>query len=339
MTELREELRRKWQEAAGTHRSGYEWRGVALDLAGHVRFVAAIREPDERIALLLEAPLAAALPSPYRIVADGMSVTDQRRPDEGIFRIAIVLEQDGVREVFEVLAADVIGVAAGASSAKAGIAEAVRRLEAWRACLKARRLGLSLESQLGLIGELIVLRLLAAELGYLAAVNAWQGPLHGIHDFTGSGVGIEVKTVLGTGTWLQISRFSQLETTAMSVLAVARPRLQESTSGTSLVDSVKEIRDEIDRSAPSALGEFNERMIRAGYLEIDAPMYSGLRYILHDLQWFGVTAGFPRLIAATVPVGIVDGTYTIDERSISTFRLDSSGVSALIQPMKEALHV
>ena len=105
-----------------TRRAGYEWRGVALDLAGPVRFVAAIREPDERIALLLEAPLAAALPSPYRIVADGMSVTDQRRPDEGIFRIAIVLEQDGVRDVFEVLAADVVGVAVGVSSAKAGIA-------------------------------------------------------------------------------------------------------------------------------------------------------------------------------------------------------------------------
>lgn len=339
MTGLREELRRKWQEAADTHRSGYEWRGVALDLAGPVRFVAAIREPDERIALLLEVPLAAALPSPYRIVADGMSVTDQRRPDDGTFRIAITLEQDGVRDVFEVLAADVVGVTAGTSSAKAGIAEAVRRLEAWRACLKARRLGLSLESQLGLIGELIVLRVLAAELGYPAAVNAWQGPLHGIHDFTGSGVGIEVKTVLGTGNWLHISHFSQLETTGMSVLAVARPRLQESASGTSLVDSVKEIRNEMDLAAPGILAEFNERMIRAGYLEIDAPMYSSLRYTLHDLQWFGVSTGFPRLTAATVPVGIVDGTYTIDERSISAFRLDSSGVSALIQPMKEAHNV
>ena len=145
--------------------------------------------------------------------------------------------------------------------------------------------------------------------------------------------------MLGTGNWLQISRFSQLETKGISVLALARPRLQESASGTSLADTVKEIRDEMDRSAPSALTEFNERMMRAGYIEIDAPMYSGLRYILHSLQWFGVSAGFPRLTPATVPVGIVDGTYTIDERSISTFRLDSSAVSALIQPMKETLDV
>ena len=69
MTALREELRRKWQEAVRDVPAGYEWRGVALDLSGPVRFIAAIREPDFRIALLLEAPLAAALPSPYRIEA------------------------------------------------------------------------------------------------------------------------------------------------------------------------------------------------------------------------------------------------------------------------------
>lgn len=79
---------------------------MALEVAGQVRFVAAVREPDERAALLLEAPLKAAPVSSYRFAADGMSVTDQRRAEEGIFRIAIVLEEDGVEQVFEVLAAD-----------------------------------------------------------------------------------------------------------------------------------------------------------------------------------------------------------------------------------------
>lgn len=80
-------------------------------------------------------------------------------------------------------------------------------------------------------------------------------------------------------------------------------------------------------------------MIRAGYLEIDAPMYESFRFVLHDLRWFGVSAGFPRLTAATVPAGIIDGTYMIDERSISEFCLETSRVRELMQPMKEALHV
>jgi hypothetical protein len=313
-------------------------RGVALDVAGPVRFVAAVREPDERAALLLEAPLKAAPASSYRFAADGMSVTDQRRAEEEIFRIAIVLEGDGVEQVFEVLAADVVEVAARSSTPGAAIAAALHRLETWRACLKARRLGLSMESQLGLAGELIVLRLLAEELGYSAAVDAWQGPMNGLHDFSRRGIAIEVKTVLGAGNWLQISRFSQLDSTGFSALAVARPRLRESANGTSLVESVKEIRAAMQAAAPSILAEFNERMIRAGYLEIDAPMYEDFRFVLDDLRWFGVSAEFPRLTATTVPAGIVDGTYMIDERSILKFRLESASVRELMQPMKEALH-
>lgn len=338
MTSLREELRRKWEEAAGTPLAGHEWRGVALDLSGPVRFVAAVREPDSRIAILLEAPLNVAPATPYRFAADGLSVADQRRAEEGLLRIAIALEHDSVRDVFEVLAADVVEVACRTSTAKEAVTEAVRRLEAWRACLKARRLGLSMESQFGLIGELIVLRLLAGEMGYAGAVRAWQGPLQGIHDFNHAGTAIEVKTVVGSGNWLQISRFAQLETTGLSTLAVARPRLQESVSGISLVDSVNEFREAMNRDDPAALAEFNERMIRAGYLEIDAAMYSNFRFALHDIRWYEVARDFPRLTAALVPAGIVDGTYVIDERSIGQFRLGDTALRALLQSLKEPLH-
>jgi hypothetical protein len=339
MTDLRAELRRKWREAVDTGRAGYEWRGVALDVPGAVRFVAAVREPDERIALLLEAPLNAAPVSSYSFAADGMSVTDQRRAEEGLFRIAIVLEEDAVEQVFEVLATDVVEVAARSSTPGGAIAGALHRLETWRACLKARRLGLSMESQVGLAGELIVLRFLAEELGYSAAVDAWQGPMNGLHDFSRRGIAIEVKTVLGPGNWLQISRLSQLDSTGLSALAVARPRLQESANGTSLSDSVLELRGAMQAVEPPALAEFNGRMIRAGYLEIDAPMYENFRFVVHDLRWFGVSTQFPRLTATTVPAGIVDGTYMIDERAISQFSLEPAGVRELVQPMKGALHV
>lgn len=338
MTDLRAELRRKWQEAAATGRAGYEWRGIALEIAAPVKFLAAVREPDQRSALLLEAPLSAAPASPYRVAADGMTVTDHRRPDEGLFRLAIVLEQDAVGQVFEVLAADVVEVAARTSSPVAAIAETVRRLETWRACLKSRKLGLSTESQIGLAGELVVLRLLAMELGYAAAVDAWQGPIDGIHDFSRAGVAIEVKTALGVGNWLRISRFSQLDTAGLSTLAVARPRLQEAANGASLAASVKQLREAISASEPFVLARFNERMIRTGYLEIDEPMYAGFRFVLHDLHWYGVSAAFPRLTPSMVPTGIVDGTYTIDERSLTAFHLDISRVNELMQSMKRAFH-
>ncbi len=333
MTDLRTELSTKWREAMLARRSDHEWRGIALALTAPVRFVAAIREPDERIALILEAPLAAAPSSTFRINAEGLSVSDHRRPEEGIFRLAVVLERDELRDVFEVLAADIVNVVTPSATAPAAIAASIQRLEAWRACLKARRSGLSAEEQLGLLGELIVLRILAVEIGYADAVEAWQGPLQGIHDFSRLGVAIEVKTTLGIGNLLRISHFDQLESIGLSALAIARPRLREDRNGKSLAGTVAEIRGEIGHSAPLVLPAFVERLMRAGYLDVDAEGNDAALFALHEIYGFHVTDGFPRLIASTVPAGIVDGSYTIDERSISGFRMDIVGLQSVMQGM------
>jgi Putative PD-(D/E)XK family member, (DUF4420) len=323
MTNLRVELQTKWQEASLTGRSGHEWRGVALSVQAPVRFVAGIREPDDRIALLIEAPLTSAPPSLFRLQADGLSVTDQRRPNEGILRLAIALERDELQNVFEVLAADIIDVVIPSTTAPAALTAAIRRLEAWQACLKLRRQGLSREEQIGLVGELMVLELLAEEIGYSDAVEAWQGPLEGIHDFSRHGMAIEVKSAVGVGSLLRISRLNQLESSGLSALTIARPRLREDANGKSLSGVIWKIRDDIARSSPHALSAFNERLIRAGYLDLDSDAYDGLYLVMHELYGFEVANEFPRLTASTVPAGIVEGSYVIDERSISGFRLDA----------------
>ena len=333
MIDPRAQLAIKWREAMVASRSGHEWRGVALDVLAPVRFIAAVREPDDRIALLLEAPLDAALSSAYRVQAEGLSVTDQRRPEEGLFRLAITLESDDVRDVFEVLAGDIVAVTVVSTTARGAITKAVQRLEAWRACLKARRRGLSREEQLGLVGELLVLQIMGGEIGYSRAIEGWRGPLDGIHDFSRLGVAIEVKTVLGIGHLLHISHLEQLESVGLSALVIARPRLREDPNGKSLSNLVAVIHDEIVRSAPAAVTDFNERLMRAGYLELDTTLYEGSRLVLHEIYGFDVAAGFPRLTASSVPAGIVDGRYSIDERSISGFRLDAGKLRTVMQSM------
>jgi Putative PD-(D/E)XK family member, (DUF4420) len=118
-----------------------EWRGIALSVQAPVRLIAGIREPDGRIALLLEAPIAAAPRLPLRLRADGVSLADQRRPDEGIYRLAITLEHEGLRDIFEVLAVDIVDIVKPTATPIKVIAEAARRLEAWQACLRSRRQG------------------------------------------------------------------------------------------------------------------------------------------------------------------------------------------------------
>ena len=197
MTEPRSELRAKWREAELTGKGDREWRGIALSVEAPLALLAGIREPDGRIALLLEAPIEAAPRFPLRFRADGVSLADQRRPDEGIFRVAVTLENEELRDVFEVLAADIIDVVRPAGHGNGGYCRGCKRLEAWQACLRSRRLRTYQErSRPDSWASSPSFVSLAPRIGYPLAIGSWEGPLDGIHDFKRLGIAVEVKTVV-----------------------------------------------------------------------------------------------------------------------------------------------
>jgi hypothetical protein len=333
MTALRDELTLKWAEAARARPSDREWRAVALSIPAKVRFLAGIREPDGRIALLIEAPLGAAPNTVLRITAEGVSLSDWRDATQGLIRLAVVLEREPLRDVFEVLAADLVEVVRQAATPAQAIAIGVSRLEAWRAFLRSGRRGLSREEQVGLLGELTVLELLAGEIGYDAAVEAWFGPLDGIHDFSRSGIGVEVKAVAGGGSLLRISRLDQLDRRGLSSLLIARPRFQEAPNGRTLPTAVRDIREAIDRSAPGVRQAFDDRLLRAGLHEIDPQASPNFAFILQDVSGFEVREDFPRMTGLSVPPEIVDASYSLDERLLGGFLIDVDGLSRFLSLM------
>jgi hypothetical protein len=70
--------------------------------------------------------------------------------------------------------------------------------------------------------------------------------------------------------------------------------------------------------------EFEHRLLRAGYLDADAPFYSSTLFIQEGLYCYMVDERFPRLARAAIPSAIVDGSYSINEKAISIFRQDSN---------------
>ena len=132
----------------------------------------------------------------------------------------MTLERPDLRDIFEVLVVDLISVAAAAPSADLGIQHTVRRLEAWQACLRARRRGLEREAQTGLFGELAVLDMLANDIGLPDAISAWSGPADGIHDFQARGIAVEVKTAIGISHLIRIARLDQLDAEGLRQLVL-----------------------------------------------------------------------------------------------------------------------
>jgi Putative PD-(D/E)XK family member, (DUF4420) len=326
-----EELNTKWNEAGKTSRGGHEWRAVALSISSPVRLLAAIREPDERIALLVEGPMSAAPSMKLYFETQGLSLAEQRRPSENVFRLAVALERSEVKDVFEALCADLVFVVSVVSTPTLAFAAVTRRLEAWQACLRARQGALSREEQTGLLGELVVLRIVAGVIGHSAAVEAWKGPLDGIHDFVAEGCAIEVKSVLGIGTHLRISHIDQLEFDGLSSLAIARVRFRQGNDGKSLPSYVAIVRREIADASPAAVFEFEDRLLRAGYLDVDAQHYGSMLLNRESVFCYTIDERFPRLSRATIPSAIVDGSYIIDENAIASFRRDGGYLHQMLR--------
>jgi hypothetical protein len=150
----------------------------------------------------------------------------------------------------------------------------------------------------------LVLRILAEVTGHSAAVEAWKGPVDGIHDFVAGGAAVEVKSVLGIGTHLHISHFDQLEFSGLSSLTIGRVRFREGHEGKSLPSHVEAIRRETAEASPATVSELENKLLRAGYLDMDAPLYNSINFVQEALYCYAIEENFPRLMRAVLPSAI-----------------------------------
>jgi hypothetical protein len=170
------------------------------------------------------------------------------------------------------------------------------------------------------MGELEALRLAAAVIGFSQAVACWGGPMDGLHDFLGHGTAIEVKSTLGTGQHMRISSASQLDTTGLERLLIGRPRFCEDPAGITLADLATTIRSEIAMQAPSVLADFNDKLLRAGFIAGEPS--GGIMVILTEFYGFDVRDGFPRITPANLAAGLEQVWYSVDERAAREFRVE-----------------
>jgi hypothetical protein len=332
MSELLAELRLKWEQALASGASDREWRAIALSIACPVKIFAGIRDRDDRLSILLETPLQNAPRHRVRFQAEGISLVDERWAEEGLLRLAVTLERADLREIYEVLAIDLLSVAAASPSAEIAVHEIIRRLGSWQACLRARRQGLTREEQAGLLGELVLMEYAAPHIGWARSISCWYGPDRGVHDFEGAGIAIEVKTSIGVSHIVRISRLDQLDDQGLTTLVLVRVKLHEAAGGSSLPDAVAKVRKALAGDHNSALN-FGDKLMRAGYLDADAELYGQTRTVLDELHGFRVSQGFPRLTAGTVSSAIVEAVYSLDERQLAPFRLEEGALQIALRQM------
>jgi hypothetical protein len=197
-------------------------------------------------------------------------------------------------------------------------------MERWKRFFSLRdNVKLSREEQMGLFGELWLLRnLLQNDVG-LQTISCWKGPYHEVFDFSLQNMSIEVKT---SGTKLPykayISNEMQLNyklaggTLVLCFIAVQ----SNDSSGETLNDMVKYIEKHV-KNDEIAYNLFRDKVFGCGLGNTYIESYT-TRYIVKEHLFFNVEEGFPRIISENLPNGLGDISYSIEISTCAHYRMD-----------------
>lgn len=207
-------------------------------------------------------------------------------------------------------------------------------IRVWQSAWKPARQAMDKIVQLGLFGELLVLRWLMIPTLGPAAVDQWSGPDSERHDFVGDQLHIEVKTTRKSRPEHEISRLDQLRVPAGRRLLFVSVQLEESVGGDeSLATQVDAIVDLL-RGDSAALDLFMTKMANMGWSEEVRNSGELLRFFLRGAEVYAVDDDFPRLPDDFFPPsGVVSVKYTV-----GLANLPSLGIDEVSEIIKAANH-
>lgn len=290
------------------------WRSISIASVGTCSLRAGRSFPDREEALLAgfaspTVPHAEKLPE-----GQGFAVARVDPSGDGMTWLALTRKAHGSLELFSTMAADIVHalINEGTADEHRLLRVFLGRIRAWQEFMRKGAQALSPEAEIGLIGELTLLRaIIDAGVPSALAIESWVGPLDGIQDFELGTGAMEVKTTLSAaGFPAKIGSLEQLDDSTRQPLFVAGARLRQTESGQNLPAIVETMRLKIKGDA-EAERLLTERLLAAGYIDSHADRYprrfeqAGTRVVL-------VADGFPRLTPGKVPAGIMRAMYEID---------------------------
>jgi hypothetical protein len=242
---------------------------------------------------------------------------------EGRNSYCLTLGERSHLDIFETLCRDVVSAGEAVEDLQSALQRAVRRTVRWHHLLRGGGRGLSIEEQRGLVGELALLRELVAEVGPVAAAEAWRGPEESAKDFELPGFYIECKARRSAAhPKVRISSEAQLMDIpdARLFLRVQDVDTALDGDGMTLTEHVAQT-DALFRRDFVAHDIWEQRLLGTAYdpdeVEQNRTWHLGV------VRMFEVGEGFPRLVPP-LPEGVDAVEYLIRLADCADFQTSSS---------------
>lgn len=180
---------------------------------------------------------------------------------------------------------------------------------------------LTVEQLRGLVAEIWFGVVVLLETNSAAEIlAAWQGPYGAPQDFRmASGQMFEVKALRAGARAFDVSSVDQLDPGTDGSLTVSAVLLDDATSTTpnsfTVLSLIEALKSELIED-PQALDGLEHRLAALGF-EADDDFYAHYYFTVSGARFFPVTAEFPRLLHANVPIALERVTYRVRIAGIS----------------------
>jgi len=247
--------------------------------------------------------------------------------------LAVALDDAQYADIFSVFCADLVDGMSNCTCVQDAVVLLLARLERWQRFLGKAGEGLSQQAQIGLFGELWVLREILIPLGGICMIDAWCGAQRAPQDFIVSDVcAIEVKTTAATSlSHVRIHGERQLDDAGLTCLFLMCLRLQrDELTGKTLNDLVDDLWRMAD-IAPEFAALLEQRIADAGWLERHRKRYEANRLTVAQRRFFHVDEGFPRVLRGALTTGIDEVEYRLDLRACGSAERGQAEVESTLR--------
>jgi hypothetical protein len=188
---------------------------------------------------------------------------------------------------------------------------------------------LNIEAQLGLYGELLILRdFFLKNISPKSAFRAWIGPTRSAQDFQHSNVLLEIKTQLSIDL-VKISSLEQLDPREEELFLIHQLLEESEDEGLSLQELVNQIRKEYASKDVVSSEIFKTSLLEANFEDND--QYNNPLWKLESRKGYLVNGEFPRLTRGNVHHLIASAVYKINLESGSEFNAKLSEIQNKIR--------
>lgn len=235
----------------------------------------------------------------------------------------IYLIDNELKDIFSLFVENIIEEITNVPTENEAVTITSNVIQKWKKLFdKLSTKGLTIEQQKGLIGELLFLNeLINSEINPDYLLNCWTGPDYEDKDFTLGTTCFEIKFTTSKLPRIKITSERQLDTSNVENLFLnnyTSENLKE--NGISLNSVVDSIREKISNNS-ATLKYFNEKLESAEYFDEDRENYDS-QYGVKSRSLYEVNDSFPKLTTDSLPQGVYNTSYYIENSAIEEHRVD-----------------